>query len=276
MGYGACGTGGGGGSVTSVGQTVNSGSSSGIFAVTGSPVTTSGTLNINTSGTSGGVPYFSSGSIVSSSGALAAHGVVLGQGAGAAPITTGTGTSGYVLTSNGPSSDPTYQAVPTPGGGASKIPFDSCSPDGTINGGNSYWRAITYTASAGVASADIGTWEYVVNGTGTVICKLEIPSNASGTMHVFLDLATADTVAGHTATFKVCYSVSSSQNINNLSYTCTATQNYTSTATAYANTRLDFTVASATVGEYLVANIIQNSGGTNTNPVRMVAKAKVF
>lgn len=162
------------------------------------------------------------------------------------------------------------------GGGASKIPFDSCMPDGTLNPGNAYWRAVTYVAAAGVTSADIGSWEYAVNAAGTVICKLEIPSNASGTMHVFLDVSALDSVAAHTAAFKVCYSVSSSQNINNLTYTCTATQNYTSTATAYANTRLDFTIASATVGEYLVANIVQNSGGTNTNPIRMVAKVKVF
>lgn len=162
------------------------------------------------------------------------------------------------------------------GGGASKIPFDSCDADQTINKGDSYWRTVTYAASAGVASADIASWGYAPGLTGTVICKLEIPSNASGTIHVFLDLASADATAGHTAAFKVCYAVSSSRQINNLSYTCTATQNYTSTATAFVNTRLDFTTASATVGEYFIANIIQNSGGTNTAEIGMTAKAKVF
>src|ERR1035438_6308413 len=59
-----------GGALTSVGMTVNSTSPSGIFTVTGSPITTSGTLNINLAGTSGGIPYFSSGTVLSSSGAL--------------------------------------------------------------------------------------------------------------------------------------------------------------------------------------------------------------
>jgi hypothetical protein len=75
------------GTVTSVGLTVNSTSPSGIFTVTGSPVTTSGTLNVNLAGTSGGVPYFSSGTVLSASGALTSNAVVLGGGAGSAPAT---------------------------------------------------------------------------------------------------------------------------------------------------------------------------------------------
>jgi fibronectin-binding autotransporter adhesin len=84
---GSGGGGGGSGTVTSVGLSVNSGASSGIFTVTGSPVTTAGTLNANLAGTSGGVTYFSSGAVLSSSGALTNNAVVLGGGAGAAPKT---------------------------------------------------------------------------------------------------------------------------------------------------------------------------------------------
>jgi hypothetical protein len=86
----APGSGGGGGSgtVTSVGLTVNGTSPSGIFTVTGSPVSTSGTLNVNLAGTSGGVPYFSSGTVVSSSAQLASTGVVIGGGAATAPSTS--------------------------------------------------------------------------------------------------------------------------------------------------------------------------------------------
>lgn len=168
-------------------------------------------------------------------------------------------------------------------GGASKIPFDSCTADQTIHPGNAYWRSVSYTASAGIASVDMGSWEYSIldvanpanHAIGIVVCKLEIPSNASGTLHVFLDLASNDTTAGHTATYQVCYGFSSSQNVNNRSYTCTASQTYTSTATAYANTRLDFTTASGTIGEYFIANIVGTSV-TNGAAVRMVAKVKVF
>ena len=82
----ACGS--GSGSVTSVGLTVNGTSPSGIFTVTGSPVTTSGALNFNLAGTSGGVPYFSTGTTLSTSGALTSGQFVLGGGAGAAPTTS--------------------------------------------------------------------------------------------------------------------------------------------------------------------------------------------
>jgi hypothetical protein len=77
------------GTVTSVAQSFTGG----IVSVTGSPVSTSGTLALTVAGTSGGVPYFSSGTTWASSGALASNALVVGGGAGAAPstVTTGTG-----------------------------------------------------------------------------------------------------------------------------------------------------------------------------------------
>src|ERR1700691_4821193 len=86
--FNVTGSSGGAGTVTSVGQTVNGGASSGIFAVTGSPITGAGTLNIGITGTSGGLPFFSSGTALSSSGALPVGDFVLGGGAGAAPTAT--------------------------------------------------------------------------------------------------------------------------------------------------------------------------------------------
>ena len=79
----------GSGSVTSVAQSFTGG----LISVAGSPITTSGTLALTVAGTSGGVPYFSSGSTWASSSALAANSLVVGGGAGAAPstVTTGTG-----------------------------------------------------------------------------------------------------------------------------------------------------------------------------------------
>jgi hypothetical protein len=65
----------------------------GLISVSGSPVTTSGTLALTVAGTSGGVPYFGSSSTWASSGVLTASAIMVGGGAGAAPstITTGTG-----------------------------------------------------------------------------------------------------------------------------------------------------------------------------------------
>jgi hypothetical protein len=76
------------GSVSSVGQTFTGG----IVSVTGSPITSSGTLALSVAGTSGGVPYFSSGTTWATSSALAANALVIGGGAAAAPATTTTGT----------------------------------------------------------------------------------------------------------------------------------------------------------------------------------------
>lgn len=95
---GTCGS--GSGTVTSVSFT------GGLISV----ATATTTPALSVTGTSGGIPYFSSGSTWASSAALTAHGVVLGEGPGAAPVATSAGTAGQVLTSNGASANPTFQA----------------------------------------------------------------------------------------------------------------------------------------------------------------------
>jgi hypothetical protein len=72
------------GAVTSVGMT----GPGGIFSVANSPITTAGTLSETVAGTSGGIPYFSNGTTLSSSTALGASDIMIGGGAGAAPSTT--------------------------------------------------------------------------------------------------------------------------------------------------------------------------------------------
>jgi hypothetical protein len=107
----------GSGTVTSVGQTFTGG----IVSVAGSPVTTSGTLALTVAGTSGGVPYFSSGTTWASSGALAANALVIGGGAGAAPSTTTTGTG--VLTFLGTPSSANLAAAVTDETGSGSLVF---------------------------------------------------------------------------------------------------------------------------------------------------------
>ena len=85
--------------VTSVAQTFTGG----IVSVAGSPITTTGTLALTVAGTSGGIPYFSSGTTWATSAALTQYGVVYGGGAGAAPVATAAGTAGQILTSAGAS-----------------------------------------------------------------------------------------------------------------------------------------------------------------------------
>ena len=96
------------GTVTSVAATVPS-----LLSISGSPITSSGTLAFTysgtalpvanggtglTAGTSGGIlAYTASGTLVSS-GALTQYGVVYGGGAGVAPVATANGTTGQVFT----------------------------------------------------------------------------------------------------------------------------------------------------------------------------------
>ena len=89
------GGGGGSGTVTSVAQSFTGG----LISVAGSPITASGTLALTVAGTSGGIPYFSSGTTWATSAALAANALVVGGGAGAAPATVTTGAN--VLTALG-------------------------------------------------------------------------------------------------------------------------------------------------------------------------------
>jgi hypothetical protein len=70
---------GGGGGVTSVSQTFTGG----IVSVAGSPITTTGTLALTIAGTSGGIPYFSSGTTWATSAAGTAGQILTSAGANA-------------------------------------------------------------------------------------------------------------------------------------------------------------------------------------------------
>jgi len=133
-----------GGTVTSVAQSFTGG----IVSVAGSPITSSGTLALTVAGTSGGVPYFSSGTTWASSAALTQYGVVYGGGAGAAPVATAAGTTGQVLTAT-TGSAPTW-ATPT----AQSYP------------------------GAGIANSTGSAWgtSYTTTGSGTVVALATSPS----------------------------------------------------------------------------------------------------
>jgi hypothetical protein len=145
---GDCGTG-GSGSVVSV--TLSS--PGGIFAATGTnPITTTGTFGYSTTGTSGGIPYFSSGSQLSSSGVMALYGTMIGGGAGSAPVTVAPSTSGFVLTSNGPSANPSFQA-PSGGGGTPVLSYGVFG--GAVN---------AYTMASPTPAVSANTAGYTVRG----------------------------------------------------------------------------------------------------------------
>lgn len=82
------------GTVTSVAMSVPAAS---LFSISGSPITSSGTLALTTAGTSGGIPYFSSTTQLNSSALLTANQLIIGGGAGAAPATLAAGSQYQVL-----------------------------------------------------------------------------------------------------------------------------------------------------------------------------------
>jgi hypothetical protein len=154
------------GAVSSVAQTFTGG----IVSVSGSPITGSGTLALTVAGTSGGVPYFSSGSAWASSAALAANALVIGGGAGAAPATTTTGTG--ILTFLGTPSSANLAAAVTDETGSGSLVFGT-TPALTNPTVTNYTETL-YTANTSTAiTVDLA------NGT---VQKLTLTGNATITM----------------------------------------------------------------------------------------------
>jgi hypothetical protein len=117
-------------------------------------------------GTSGGVPYFNSGTTWATSAVLAASALVLGGGAGAAPATTTTGTG--VVTALGVNTGSAGAFVVNGGalGTPSSGTLSSCTVDGTNAVGyrNIPQSGSAKTTSYALAVTDVG--EVINVGTG--------------------------------------------------------------------------------------------------------------
>lgn len=163
------------GTVTSVAMTVPS-----FLSVSGSPVTSSGTLAVTlsgtalpvanggtglTSGTSGGVPYFSASNTLASSAALAANRIVLGGGAGTAPATLGSlGTTTTVLHGNAAGA-PTFGAVSLTADVSGILP--------AANGGAGAVSGILKSDGSGTVSAAAAGTDYLApTGDGSGLTGL--------------------------------------------------------------------------------------------------------
>jgi len=115
-----------------------------------------------TAGTSGGIPYYSSTSAITSSALLTQYGVVYGGGAGAAPVATAAGTTGQVLqatTSGAPVWGTTYAGTVTSvgfTGGIITVATQTTTPAFTVagtSGGIPYFSsASTWATSAALAA----------------------------------------------------------------------------------------------------------------------------
>lgn len=191
-----------GGTVTSVALSAPSG----VLGVSGSPITTSGTLTLAWSGTSGGTPYFNAANTMASSAALGSTQVVLGGGAGGAPNTSanltfngsklthagGTlsaDTQAYVLTATQPT-------TPTAAQNAVSWTITSAGSAAQNNRGFLVTYAAGYTGSnlsAGIASLN------GVAGTGATLIPAAGSNSFVGNVGAFAN-ATGSTV-GYNAGF---------------------------------------------------------------------------
>lgn len=263
----------GGGSVTSVGLSVPATS---ILSVTGSPVTGSGTIALATTGTSGGIPYFSSTSQLASSGLLTANALVLGGGAGAAPTSAGLGTTATVWHGNAAGAG-SYASV--------NLQNDITSQLGVVNGGTGISSGtstgIPYFSSASTiaSSGALTTGNLIIGGASGPTSVSTLPStnfpaltgdvtSSAGSLATTLaatsnsTLATLSHTAGVAITGVNTNTAASTGQIGEYIEALVGTTSGSSSTTIF-----DATSISLTAGDwdlYLLVNFIANSMTGNT------------
>jgi hypothetical protein len=164
-----------GSGVTSVAQSFTGG----LIAVSGSPITSTGTLALTVAGTSGGVPYFSSGTTWASSGALTANAIVLGGGAGAAPAPLASlGTTTTVLHGNAAGA-PTFGAVSLTADVSGTLPIANGGTGATTSAGAAFALKGANTDLTSVALTT-GTVSTTPSGSTDIANKSYVDTVAQG------------------------------------------------------------------------------------------------
>ena len=238
------------GSVTSVAQSFTGG----IISVSGSPITTSGTLALTVAGTSGGIPYFTSASAWASSALLAANALMVGGGAGVAPstITTGTGvvTALGVNTGSAGAFVVNGEALGTPSSGTvtNLTGTASININGTVGATTPTTGAFTTISASGVITSTVatGTAPFTVSST-TAVANLSIGGNAA-TATTATSATTATNIAGGSA--------------NQIHYQTASSTTGFITAPTVASTYLQWT-GSAFAWATVTSGVTSISGTTN-------------
>jgi hypothetical protein len=208
----------GSGSVTSVAQSFTGG----LISVAGSPITTSGTLALTVAGTSGGIPYFSSGTTWATSAALAAGSLVQGGGAGVAPstITTGTGvvtalgvntgSAGAFVVNGGALGTPSSGTVTNLTGTA------SININGTVGATTANTGAFTTLSSTGAVTETRrkAVWQWSNWNAGDVAGAETAPSTTAAATQTAADYITSIAMAGDTTTITFAKTGSYSVNLD--------------------------------------------------------------
>lgn len=158
-------------------------------AVTNSLTVPNGGTGLST-GTSGGVPYFSTSTAISSSGVLTANGVVYGGGSGTTPASTAAGTSVQVLHGGTP---PTFGAVSLTADVSGTLPIANGGTNSTAtatNGGIGYGTGTAHAYTAALTSGRL----IQSNGAAAPTTAAAISTDQSFTTSSLV--ATADGTSG--------------------------------------------------------------------------------
>jgi hypothetical protein len=254
------GGGGGSGTVTSVAQSFTGG----LISVAGSPITASGTLALTVAGTSGGIPYFSSGTTWATSAALAASALVVGGGAGAAPatVTTGAnvltalgvavGSAGAFITFNGPAGTPSALVGTNISGTAASLTAGNATLAATVTVAN---EATDTTCFPLFATAATGSLAAFTNAGLTFDASIGLLSatGLAGALNGTVGATTPASIAGTTGTFNDAVSTSGANATISTSgsdaslYTTGADAHiYTTGANATIQTRTTFRLSNGT------------------------------
>jgi len=148
----------------------------------------------------------------------------------------------------------TAAASGSSGGGGNPV-LENCASD---QSGNSFPQVTSLT------NWFDAHWEFVYNTTTYINCTVFISTAQAGATFV-IDVASADSTAGHTANIQTCDAIipASGGTFQVGSLTCASNQTFTTTSTAYARVSLTFNVQSTlTNGGILVVKIGTSPTGT--------------
>jgi hypothetical protein len=135
------------------------------------------------------------------------------------------------------------------------IPLENCAGDSS---GGVFWTRQPLTVTGGSGTFVDGHWEWsnTVSAPAPPFflnCKLQLPHTLPGSSaNLILTFAINDSTATRTATYETCDAIVNTGAINGSAFTCTATQNVVTTATAYQRISKTFAVNSTLVADNML------------------------
>jgi hypothetical protein len=228
----------GSGTVTSVAQTFTGG----LISVSGSPVTTSGTLALTVSGQSGGIPYFSSNTTWGTTDVLGNGDILVGGGVGGGPASSLTGSGVLNALQNNVGSAGAFIV----NGGALGTPSSATLTSAT-----------GLPISTGVSGLGTGVATFLATPSSANLAAAVTDETGSGLL-VFATTPTLTnpTVTNYTESVVAIGTVTTSSTIS-------LTSGTVQTATLTASTACTFTMPTATAGKSFVLLLKQAASTGN-------------